>query len=363
MSIKNDCIFTLLNNLIMLKVKLFAIMALGIISVSCKDDENTIKNLFSIENPTIKPILKLEESIDLVLQNKENKTIDSVVYYINDKKIGSVKGNEKVPFALSNQKLGNQTIKALVYFEGQNIDIVTGFSIYASAEPKILNYKIVNTYPHDINAYTQGFEFYNGVLLEGTGQYRESTLRKTDYKTGKVTEQIKLEDKYFGEGITVLNDKIYQLTWREKTGFVYDAKTFKLEKTFSFDTEGWGITNDGEKLYMSDGSEKIYILNPETLKVEDFIGVYTNSAKIEAVNEMEWVNGKIWANIYQKDAIAVINPKTGAIENVINFGELRSKVTKHEELDAFNGIAYNPTTKTYFVTGKNWDKTFEITVE
>ena len=216
----------------MLKVKLFAFIVLGVISTSCKDDENALKNLFSIENSTIKPILKLEESIDLVLQNKENKTIDSVVYYINEVKIGSVKGNEKLPFALNNQKLGNQTIKALVYFEGQNIDITSGFSIYASTEPKILNYKIVNTYPHDINAYTQGFEFYNGVLLEGTGQYKESTLRKTDYKTGKVTEQIKLEDKYFGEGITVLKDKIYQLTWKEKTGFVYDAKTFKLEKTF-----------------------------------------------------------------------------------------------------------------------------------
>ena len=347
----------------MLKVKLFAFIVLGIISTSCKEDENALKNLFSIENPTIKPILKLEESIDLVLQNKENKTIDSVVYYINEVKIGSVKGNEKLPFALNNQKLGNQTIKALVYFEGQNIDITSGFSIYASAEPKILNYKIVNTYPHDINAYTQGFEFYHGVLFEGTGQRGESTLRKTDYKTGNVIEQIKLEDKYFGEGITVLKDKIYQLTWQEKTGFVYDAKTFKLEKTFSFETEGWGITNDGEKLYMSDGTEKIYILNPETLKVEDYINVYTNGAKIEAVNELEWVNGKIWANIYQKDVIAIINPKTGAVENVINCSELKSKVTQHPEIDYFNGIAYNPVTKTYFVTGKNWDKTFEITVE
>ncbi|MBV2195687.1 MAG: glutaminyl-peptide cyclotransferase [Flavobacterium sp.] len=347
----------------MLKVKLLAITILGILSISCKEDENALKNLFSIENSTIKPILKLEESIDLVLQNKEKKTIDSVIYYINDIKIGSVKGNQKLPFSLSNQKLGNQIIKALVYFEGKNIDITTGFSIFASFEPKILSFKILNTYPHDINAYTQGFEFYNGILLEGTGQYKESTLRKTDYKTGKVIEQIKLEEKYFGEGITVLNDKIYQLTWQEKTGFIYDAKTLKLEKTFSFETEGWGITNDGEKIYMSDGSEKIYILNPETLKVEDYINVYTNGAKIEAVNEMEWINGKIWANIYQKDAIAVINPKTGAVENVINCGELRSKVTQHQELDAFNGIAYNPVTKTYFVTGKNWDKIFEITVE
>lgn len=347
----------------MLKLKLFAFIVLCVISNSCKDDENALKNLFSIENATLKPILKLEESVDLVLQNKENKNIDSVIYYINDIKVGAVKGNEKLPFALKNQKLGNQTIKALVYFEGKSIDISSGFSIYASNEPKILNYKIIKTYPHDINAYTQGFEFYNGVLLEGTGQYSESTLRKTDYKTGKVTEQIKLEDKYFGEGITVLKDKLYQLTWKEKKGFVYDAISFKLEKTFSFETEGWGITNDGEKLYMSDGTEKIYIINPETFKVEDFINVYTNGAKIESINEMEWINGRIWANIYQKDAIAVINPKTGAVENVINCADLKTKVTQHPELDAFNGIAYNSSTKTYFVTGKNWDKTFEIVIE
>jgi glutamine cyclotransferase len=347
----------------MFKLKLFAFIALGVISNSCKEDENALKNLFSIENASIKPILKLEESIDLVLQNKENKTIDSVVYYINEKRVGSVKGNEKLPFALKNQKLGNQSIKALVYFESKNIDISTSFSIYASQEPKILNYSIVTTYPHDINAYTQGFEFYNGTLLEGTGQYKESTLRKTDYKTGKITEQIKLEDKYFGEGITVLKDKIYQLTWKEKTGFIYDAKTFKLEKTFSFETEGWGITNDGEKLYMSDGSEKIYTLDPNTLKVVDYISVYTAGSKIESINEMEWVNGKIWANVYQKDVIAVINPKTGAVENVINCADLKTKVTQHPEIDYFNGIAYNPSTKTYFVTGKNWDKTFEIKID
>jgi glutaminyl-peptide cyclotransferase len=347
----------------MFKLKLFAFIALGVISNSCKEDENALKNLFSIENASIKPILKLEESIDLVLQNKENKTIDSVVYYINEKRVGSVRGNEKLPFALKNQKLGNQSIKALIYFEGKNIDITSGFSIYASNEPKILNYTIVNTYPHDINAYTQGFEFYNGTLLEGTGQNKESTLRKTDYKTGKVTEQIKLDDKYFGEGITVLKDKIYQLTWEENTGFVYDAKTFKLEKTFSFETEGWGITNDGEKLYMSDGSEKIYTLDPVTLKVVDYISVYTAGSKIDSINEMEWVNGKIWANIYLKDVIAVINPKTGAVENVINCADLKTKVTQHPELDAFNGIAYNPSTKTYFVTGKNWDKTFEIKID
>ena len=196
-----------------------------------------------------------------------------------------------------------------------------------------------------------------------TGIKGKSSLRKTDYRTGKVLKSIELEDQYFGEGITVLNNKVYQLTWRNKEGYVYNADTFKKEKTFTYEMEGWGITNDGEKLYMSDGTEKIYILNPETLKVEDYINVYTNGAKIESVNELEWVDGKIWANVYGKDAIAIINPKNGSIEAIINLSDLKNKVTKHPDIDVLNGIAYNPKTKTYFVTGKNWDKTFEIVVE
>jgi glutamine cyclotransferase len=361
--IKNHCIFTLINICNMLNGKLFAIILLGVIALGCKEDENELKKLFSIENPSIKPILKLEESIDLILQNKENKAIDSVVYTINDTKIGTAKGNQKLPFALSKLKLGNQTLKASVYFEGKSIAIETSFSIYASREPQLLNFTIVNTYPHDNKAYTQGFEFYNGILLEGTGQYSESTLRKTDSKTGKVIQQIKLEDNYFGEGITVLNGKIYQLTWKEKTGFVYDANTLVLEKKFTFETDGWGLTNDGTNLYMSDGSEKIYRIDPTTFKVIDSINVYTAGSRIEAINEMEWINGKIWANIYQKDVIAVIDPKTGTVENIINCVALKGKVTQHPELDYFNGIAYNPNTKTYFVTGKNWDKTFELKID
>lgn len=153
----------------MLKVKLFAFIVLGVISTSCKDDENALKNLFEIDTTNIKPILKLEESVDFVLKNKENKVIDSVIYYVNNVKVGAVKGNEKLHFDLNKQKLGNQTIKALVYFEGKNIDVTSGFSIFSSVEAKVLNFKILNTYPHDIKAYTQGFEFYRDTLFEGTG--------------------------------------------------------------------------------------------------------------------------------------------------------------------------------------------------
>lgn len=351
----------------MFKYKLFAFIGLTILSVSCGSDKNDEKNVFSIDTSAMMQAYNPSQSVDLAIKNEQNKTIDSVIYYLNDKNIGKSLKNEKIKFSLENEKLGYTRVKALIYSEGINSETETNFIIYSKDAPELLTYKIVNTYDHDGNSYTQGYEFYEGDLIEGSGQYGNSSLRKTEYKTGKVLEKIDLDKKYFGEGITVLKDKIYQLTWNENQAFIYDAKTFKLEKTIPYfrkDLPGWGLTNDGTNLYMSDGSEKIYILNPETFEMIDYINVYTNANKIDFINEMEWVDGKIWANIYEKDMVIKINPKTGAIENILNLSELKTKVTKTlQQGEVLNGIAYNPKTKTFLVTGKNWDKSFEISIE
>jgi glutaminyl-peptide cyclotransferase len=162
-----------------------------------------------------------------------------------------------------------------------------------------------------------------------------------------------------------LNNKIYQLTWRENVAFVYDATSLKKLKTLPYgqQMDGWGLTTDGENLYMSDSTEKIHVLNPEDFSQIDYFNVYSGGTKIEAVNEMEWIDGKIYGNIYQKDAIAVINPTNGAVEGIINLADLKKKVSQLPDTDVLNGIAYNPKTKTIFVTGKNWDKMFEIRVK
>ena len=206
--------------------------------------------------------------------------------------------------------------------------------------------------------------FYNGVLYEGTGQRGESTLRKTNYKTGNIDLKIDLEPRFFGEGITFLNDKIYQLTWEETTAFVYDAKPLQKIKELPYakKIEGWGLTNDGKYLYQSDGSEKIYKLNPEDLSVVDYVNVYSKDTKVKSLNELEWVDGKIYSNVYLKNAIVIINPTNGVVEGVVNLAELEGKTTPIAERDVLNGIAYNPATKTFFVTGKNWDKMFEIKI-
>lgn len=344
----------------MKKHKYLLVIALGLLFVNCSET----KDAFAINSTHLKQIYKPSESIDLEISTTENIAIDSVIYYANETKIATVKQNKKTAFKLHQLALGTQEIKALVFAEGKQNECVTSFELVSEITPKILEYSIVNTYNHDLEAYTQGLEFYNGVLYEGTGQRGASTLRKTDYRSGVVTKKIALEPHYFGEGITFFNGKIFQLTWQEKIGFIYNAETMEKESTFNYfkDMEGWGLTHNDKYLIMSDGSHIIYFLDPATQKLVRSINVYTDTSKIEQLNELEWIDGKIWANIYQKDAIAIINPTNGAVEAVIDLSELKTKVKQHENLDVLNGIAYNPATKTVFVTGKNWDKLFEIKI-
>jgi len=331
--------------------------------VSCGDSQKERENYFSFDDSAIKPMYQVAEKIDLTLLNPKNKTIDSIVYYANDKRVKSVKGNEKFILDSRGKKLGYQNIKALVYFEGDTISTKTRVEIASDVIPKLFKYVVVNTYPHDVDAFNEGFEFFRDTLMESTGQNGKSYFAKIDYKTGKSYKKVSIDQQYFGEGITVINNKIYQLTWQNEKGFIYDANTLKKLRTFTFDkkVEGWGMTNDGKNIYHSDGTEKIWTMNPDTQKLTDFINVYTNDSKIKSINELEWINGKIFGNIWQKDAIAIINPKTGAVEGVMDLSALRAKVT-NKEAEVLNGIAYNKKTNTLFVTGKNWNKTFEIKI-
>ena len=332
--------------------------------VSCNDQKDK-ESYFSFDDNSLKPLYQATEKVDFTLLNDKNKTIDSVAYFVNDKRVSSVKGNGKFTLDLTGRKLGYQSIKALVYFEGDTVSTKTRVEVASGIAPKLLKYTVINTYDHDVNAFTEGFEFYRDTLVESTGtpEGYKGYFAKIDYKTGKTIKKVDLDPKYFGEGITILNGKIYQLTWQNLTGFIYDANTLKLIKTFPYDkkVEGWGMTNDGKNIYHSDGTEKIWTMDPETQKLTDFINVYTKDSKIKAVNELEWINGKIYGNIWQKDAIAVINPQTGAVEAVLDLSALRAKVT-NKEAEVLNGIAFNKKTNTIFVTGKNWNKMFEIKV-
>jgi len=343
-----------------MKYHFLLLFSILVIFISCQDNTPN----FEIDTSTFQQHHRSNEIISIGIINSKNKNIDSIIYYFDNRKIAIIKGNNKINHDLKNEKFGKKSIKALVYFGGKSEETSTTIEVVSSIEPKLIQYQIVNTYNHDINAYTQGLEFHNGTLYESTGSYGKSSVRKTEAKTGKILKKVDLENNFFGEGLTILNEKLYQLTWREKKGFVYNLETLEKIDEFPFfkNVEGWGLCNDGKNLYFSDGTETIYILNPENMQPIDYINVYTARTKIPRINEMEWINGKIFANIYTKNSIAIIDPKTGSVESVLDLSDLRTKVKQHKDLDVLNGIAYNPKTNTIFVTGKNWDKMFEIIV-
>tara|TARA_R110000850_G_scaffold277086_1_gene422428 strand:+ start:166238 stop:167521 length:1284 start_codon:yes stop_codon:yes gene_type:complete len=330
---------------------------------SCGDDQEK-QSSFNLKIKEEKSSYTNKQTVTISLENPKQKKVDSVAYFIDEMHLESGSADVPVTHQFQNLKMGNRKLHATVYSGSKTETTSKDILILASERPKLYTYKIINTFPHDIDAYTQGLEFHGDTLYESTGQYRKSTLRKTDYKTGEVLQSVPLGDEYFGEGITILNNKIYQLTWRENVGFIYNLKT--LEKTGNFvytkSNEGWGLCNDGETIYKSDGTEKIWTLNKENLTEESYIEIYTNTSRIKSVNELEWVEGKIYANIYQRNAIAIINPETGAVEGVIDLEGLQSKVKQHQFLDVLNGIAYKGDKNRLFLTGKNWDKLFEVEI-
>lgn len=331
------------------------IIILAITLFNCGD--SSAKKNFSISTNTTNKTIALGEELIVTIQNPKNIEIESVTYSLDNKEISETT-------KLTDFKLGSHDIIATIKYDGETETAIQNVSIVNNVAPKVFGYEIINTYPHDITSYTQGLEFFNGELYESTGQKGESKLRKVNYKTGEVLKNVDLADNYFGEGLTVLNNNIYLLTWLSGKGFVYNVDTFERTSTFKFgkSQEGWGICNDNKMLYKSDGTEKIWHLNPETLVEDSNIQVYTNKGKIGKLNELEWINGKIYANIYQKNGVVIINPENGATEAVIDFSPLKERVTKHKGLDVLNGIAYNPETQTIFVTGKRWDKLFEVKI-
>ncbi|MFH1031581.1 MAG: glutaminyl-peptide cyclotransferase [Chloroflexota bacterium] len=220
-------------------------------------------------------------------------------------------------------------------------------------------YKVINTYPHNRTAFTQGLVFENGVLYESTGLYGKSSLRKVSLETGKVLQIRQLFEYYFGEGITIYKNKIILLTWESHVGFIYDKDRFDLLGDFSYPGEGWGITYDGESLIMSDGTSTLRFLNPETLEATGSVQVRENGAPVTQINELEYIEGKIYANIWQTDKIAIIEPEDGRVTGWIDLSGLLPQ-SAQESANVLNGIAYDAKAHRLFVTGKFWPLLFEI---
>jgi glutaminyl-peptide cyclotransferase len=235
--------------------------------------------------------------------------------------------------------------------------LVTG-----AAQTPEYGYQVIHAYPHDPNAFTQGLEFRAGFLYEGTGLKGRSSLRKVQLETGKVLQQIDIDPQYFGEGITVLNQQIVELTWQSETGFVYEQPSFRRLRTFNYPGEGWGLANDGQNIYMSDGTAQIRVWDPITLQEKRRITAHDHGQPVLNLNELEWVRGELYANIWQKDVIARISPVDGRVLGWIDLTGILNSVDRTGQEDVLNGIAYDVLGNRLFVTGKLWPKLFEIKV-
>ena len=343
---------------------------------NCSNREINHKKLSINKNEVRKDCIKILSP----LRNSNNKTsgkfilkistidsihLDSVKCIIDDFIIDfhSIKANTfEKEITFKPIKTGNNPVKIISFFQDSIKEIdYTEIVVISDLIPEQYTYKILRTFEHQKNAYTQGLVYENGIIYEGTGAWGESRLMK--YLPGEMKPQseIYIDPGLFGEGIEVFDNKIIQLTYKAHKGFIYNKETFEKIQEFSFPyNEGWGITFDGDRFIMSDGTNNLYFLDKQYYTETGRIEVYDNEGAVDSINELEYVNGEIYANIYRKNKIVVIDPKSGKILENIDMSGLLSPIDYHDKIDVLNGIAYNSTTNSFFVTGKYWPKMFEV---
>jgi len=281
-----------------------------------------------------------------------------------DSAVNAVDVQVVINAALGNASLGEADLNRDMIVNAIDVQLIINIALGLDVElPEafFFTYEIVNVYPHDPNAFTQGLVMDDGVLYEGTGIRGESSLREVNLETGEVLRQINLDDRLFGEGITVFGDEIFQLTWQANMGFVYTKDDFVQQDTFTYPTEGWGITTVGDLLIMSDGTDTLYWRDPETFALVDTVAVRDRGTPVVRLNELEYIEGEVWANVWLTDDVVRIDPATGEVVGRIDFSGLLTFVERIRA-DVLNGIAYDEDTGRIFVTGKDWPKLFEVRI-
>lgn len=309
---------------------------------------------------------KLNNKITVILENTSNNNKpDSVGLYFNGRLVTVLKAEPwefTIPASFVSAT-GRRALKAVAYLEGKTRTTITRYPVvFSDITPARNSYKVIHSYTHDKAAFTQGLFYNNGVLFEGTGQENGSSLREVELATGNVLRQLSLSPSLFGEGITLYNERIYQVTWTSKVGFVYDKVTFNQINKIYYDTQGWGLTTAGDKIVMSDGTHVLYFYDPESFTVTSQIEVYDNIKKVDQLNELEYINGEIWANIWNTDLIARVDPSSGKVLAYIDLKNILNDPATDTHVNVLNGIAFDKEGNRIFITGKNWPKLFEIKV-
>lgn len=340
----------------------FAIIAL--LAYGCKD--NNKADEFTI-SPDAGSNYKSGDAIALKIGYPAGTKIDSVVYLLDSARVGAAKDSSAVNVKTDSIALGARIITAKVYQAGKSQELTTNIVLLAAKAPEELAYTVEKVFPHDTASYTEGLEYHDGVLYESDGGRvaegnGQSSIRKADLTTGKVLKITNIDPKIFAEGIAVIGDKVVQLTYTEKIGYVYDKVNLKLLSTFenNVGVEGWGMTHDDNKIYMDDSTNRVWFLDKNTYRQTGFIDVYDDKGAVNEINELEYIDGKIYANVYKTNNILVIDPKTGAVLQKADMTSLYPEANRNPGADVLNGIAYDKATKRIFVTGKKWNKLFQV---
>jgi glutamine cyclotransferase len=346
------------------KIKvLFAACALLAFGCHNKSKDNGADYSISPEAGTT---YKAGDEVKIKVGFPADSKVDSVVYLLDTLKLGVAKDSSGISLKTDTVPLGIKIITAKVFEAGKSQDLTTNILLLAAKAPELLTYKVEKVFPHDTSSYTEGLQYIDGVMYESTGEEKHSTIQKVNLETGKILQLTKLKDEYFGEGLSVVGNKVIQLTYRNKVGFVYDKATLKLQSTFANNVgpEGWGMCFDGKKLYSDDSTNRIWFRDKDTYHPTGFIDVCDDKGQIDSVNELEYIDGKLYANVYQTDDILVIDPKTGAVLQKIDMKNLYPMADRPQDRDwgnnVLNGIAYDAATKRIFVTGKKWPHLYQV---
>ncbi len=352
-----------------MRIHLKYIALIGIFfSFHCTNDKKGNPTTATWTKPEAGTAFNLGDKVVLELQLPDGK-VDSIVYYADTVKLVKALDSKPVTVNTDSLPLGIRSITAKIYQAGSKPDeATTNIVLKSKLIPKKFGYQVKQVFKHDTASFTEGLEFHNGSFYESDGGNDDnigySSLRRVEPSTGKVLQKTDIDKKIFAEGIAIIGDKILQLTYKENIGFVYDLKTLKLIKQFAcqYPREGWGLCFDGKKIYNSDGTNNIYFLNKDTYKQEGYIEVYDQNGPVQNLNELEYIDGRLYANIWQTERVVIINPKNGQVTGEVDLTQLYPQEKRNAKADVMNGIAYDKKTKRLFVTGKKWDKLFEITL-
>jgi len=349
------------------KLLFFSLGVLFLFSKCSNESKENTESAAAWLNPEAGMSVNLGDTVSLELKLKDKA--DSVVYYADGIKLQKSTDLKPVGLATKDLSLGMKAITAKIYRPGTDPEeLTTNIVVKSTLVPKKYTFTVQHVFPHDTSSYTQGLEFHKGFLYESDGLLAESSIRKTDLTSGKVLQVTKIRDDIFAEGITIIGDKIFMLTYQNFLNMEFELNSLKLIREFpsQYRREGWGLCNDGKVIYNTDGSNMIYILNKDTYMQENAIEVYDHNGPVHQLNELEFIDGQIYANIYNSNRIVVINPANGQVTAEVDLTQLypdESRAMKDFDGFVLNGIAWDSKGKRLFVTGKKWDKLFQIKLE